>query len=126
MKSLRLVLLSFAIVCLVFSVAFAMKHTPEERGKALFNDPKFAGGSKACSSCHPDGKGLEKAADKAAGKKDLMTPMGPSKTLEEAINVCIVNANKGKAIGVKSEQMKDMVAYIKSLKKASKPKSSGY
>ena len=122
MKSLRLVLLSFAIVCLVFSVAFAMKHTPEERGKALFNDPKFAGGSKACSSCHPDGKGLEKAA----GKKDLMTPMGPSKTLEEAINVCIVNANKGKAIGVKSEQMKDMVAYIKSLKKASKPKSSGY
>ena len=116
MKIARLGLLSLAIVCLIFSVAFAMSHTPEERGKALFNDPKFAGGLTACSSCHPDGKGLEKAA----GKKEFMTPMGASKTIEEAINVCIVNANKGKAIGAKSAQMKDMVAYIKSLKKTSK------
>lgn len=46
-----------------------------------------------------------------------MTPAGPAKTLEEAINLCIVNANKGKALDPKSEQMKDMVTYIKSLSK---------
>lgn len=122
MKSLRVVLLSFVIVCLVFSVAFAMKHTPEERGKALFNDPKFAGGTKACSSCHPDGSGVEKAGD----KKEFKIMGKTQKSLEEAVNTCIVNANKGKAIGVKSEQMKDMVAYIKSLKKAPKSKTGGY
>jgi cytochrome c len=32
------------------------------------------------------------------------------------VNFCIVGANKGKAIDVKSQQMQDMVAYIKSLK----------
>jgi cytochrome c len=110
---------------LVFSSAFAMKHTPEERGKALFNDPKAFGGKTSCSSCHPDGKGMEKAAAKA----EWTTPAGKTKTLEEAINVCIVNANKGKALDVKSEQMKDMVAYIKSLGKKEapkKPKAGGY
>jgi hypothetical protein len=35
----------------------------------LFNDPKFGGGTAgvSCNSCHLDGRGLEKAAD----KKDL-------------------------------------------------------
>jgi cytochrome c1 len=36
-----------------------------------------------------------------------------------------VNANKGKAIDPKSEQMKDIVAYIKSLKPAEMPKKMG-
>jgi len=40
------------------------------------------------------------------------------KSLEEAVNFCIENALKGKAINPKSEQMKDIVAYIKSLKGA--------
>ena len=44
------------------------------------------------------------------------------KNIEEAVNFCIINANKGKAIDVKSEQMKDMVAYIKSLKGKAAPK----
>jgi cytochrome c len=67
--------------------------------------------------------------DKAAAKSEWTTPAGKTKTLEEAINVCIVNANKGKALDVKSEQMKDMVAYIKSLGKKEapkKPKMGGY
>lgn len=112
MKVLKIALLSVIAVGLVFSVAFAVKHLPEERGKTLFNDPKFAGGTKACSSCHPDGKGLEKAAD----KKEFKIFGKTQKSLEEAVNFCIVNANKGKVIDPKSDQMKDIVAYIKSLK----------
>jgi len=125
MRLLKISVLCMIALGLVFSSAFAMKHTPEERGKALFNDPKAFGGQKACSSCHPDGKGM----DKAAAKSEWTTPAGKTKTLEEAINVCIVNANKGKALDVKSEQMKDMVAYIKSLGKKEapkKPKMGGY
>ena len=89
---------------------FAFAAGDGEKGKTLFNDPKAFGGQKACSSCHPNGKGLEKAAEK--------------KGLEERINACIVNANRGKAIDVNSEQMKSLVSYIKSLK--GKKATSGY
>lgn len=113
MKILKIALLSLAALSLLFTGAFAAKHLPEERGKALFNDPKFAGGSKSCSACHPGGKGLEKAAD----KKEFNIMGKTQKSLEEAVNICIEMANKGKAIDAKSDQMKDMVAYIKSLAK---------
>ena len=49
---------------LTFSVAFAMSHKVAERGKALFENPNFAGGKKACNSCHPRGKGSQRPAQK--------------------------------------------------------------
>lgn len=123
MKGLKLLLLSIIAVCLVFSVAYAKHHTPEERGKTLFNDPKFAGVQKTCGSCHPDGKGLEKAG----GKKEFKIMGKTQKSLEEAVNFCLEKASKGKAIDPKSEQMKDMVAYIKSLAgKKMEKKGAGY
>jgi cytochrome c len=125
MKVLKIALLSLIAVGLIFSSGFAMKHLPEKRGKALFNDPKFAGGTagKSCNSCHPDGKGLEKSAE----KKEFNIMGKKQKSLEEAVNSCIVNANKGKALDPKAEQMKDIVAYIKSLKApAEMPKKKGY
>jgi len=117
----KIVIFSLLILGLMFSVAYAKKHLPEERGKSLFNSSSFAGGTKSCSSCHPDGKGLEKAAD----KKEFKIMGKTQKSLEEAVNFCIENANKGKAIDPKSDQMKDIVAYIKSLKKETK-KAPGY
>lgn len=127
MKTLKIALLSLTALGLLFSGAFATKHMPEERGKALFNDVNLAGGTagKSCGSCHPDGKGLEKAGE----KKDFKIMGKTQKSLEEAVNFCIENANKGKAIDAKSDQMKDIVAYIKSLAKkpAEAPKKSiGY
>ncbi len=124
MKSARIILIAMITLGLAFSLALAGKHLPEERGKALFNDPKFAGGSKSCNDCHPGGRGLEKAAD----KKEFKIMGKTVKSLEEAVNVCIEMGNKGKAIDPKSEQMKDLVAYIKSLAKkpAAAPKTPGY
>jgi cytochrome c len=116
-------MVSLVVLGLMFTFAFAAGDAA--KGKALFNDPKFAGGSKACSECHPDGKGVEKAGD----KKEFKIMKQSQKSLEEAVNFCIVNASKGKAIDAKSQQMQDMVAYIKSLKapaKAPAKKSSGY
>ena len=121
MKVLKVLMLSVLVAGLLSSFAFAAGNP--EKGKAMFNDPKAFGGQKACSSCHPDGRGLEKAA----AEKEWTTPAGKTKTLEEAINLCIVNANKGKALAVKSEQMADMVAFIKSLgKKMEKKAAPGY
>ena len=84
-----------------------------KKGKMLFDYAKFAGGSVSCSSCHPDGKGLEKTGMK--GKKVWKNPAGIWLSLEDASNVCIVLANKGTAIDPKSADMRDLVAYIKSL-----------
>ena len=113
MKSLKIIAL-ISIAMLLASAVFAMHHTPEDRGKTMFNDTKLGTSGKSCGTCHPDGKGLEGAGSKTM----LKTPGGEFKTLEEAVNICITMALKGKALDVKSEQMKDIVAYIKSIKPA--------
>ena len=40
---------------------------------------------------------------------------GEQSSLEQAINVCIVNANKGNALDVNSTEMQELSSYIKSL-----------
>jgi cytochrome c len=113
MGSLKAVVL-IAAAMLFATAVFAMHHTPEDRGKAMFNDTKLGGGTegRSCNTCHPNGKGLEAVGT----KKEWKTPGGSFKTLEEAVNICITMALKGKALDVKSEQMKDIVSYLKSLK----------
>lgn len=106
-------MLSRFIVALAFSVVFAMSHTAEERGKGHFNNPNFAGGKKACSACHPGGRGLSGSGD----KKEFRVMGQQQNSLEEAINFCIVNANRGKAIAEDSTEMQEMVSYLKSLGK---------
>ncbi len=102
MKALR----TAAIVTVFFSLVLTLALAAGDagKGKTLFSDPKFGGGTAgvSCNSCHPDGKGLEKAAD--------------MKGLEKQVNACIKNALKGKGIDLKSAEMADIVAYLKSLK----------
>ena len=114
MNLLKITLLSLIAVGLVFSFAFATGDMA--KGKALFNDPKLAGGTagKSCNSCHPDGKGLENAGIK---KKEFNLAGKKQTGLKEAINTCIENALKGKALDRKSQEMKDLAAYIKSFEK---------
>ena len=102
MKGLRMLVCVVVSCGLMFALAFAAGNA--EKGKALFSDPKLGGGTAgmSCNSCHPDGKGVEKAADR--------------KDLEKMVNTCIKNALKGKGIDPKSAEMADIVAYLKSLK----------
>jgi mono/diheme cytochrome c family protein len=102
MKGLRTVVFVMVSFSLMFTLAMAAGDVG--KGKALFNDPKLGGGTAgvSCNSCHPDGKGLERAAD--------------MKGLEKQVNACIKNALKGKGIDPKSAEMADIVAYLKSLK----------
>jgi len=121
MKIAKIALISLLVVGLAAAFAFAAGDAA--KGKAMFSDPKFAGGSKACNECHPNGKGLDKAGE----KKEFRLMGSTQKSLEEAVNACIVGANKGKALDVKSQQMQDVVAYIKSLKGgAGKKPAAGY
>jgi cytochrome c len=102
MRGLRIMVSMTISIGLMFTLAMAAGNM--EKGKTLFKDPTFGGGTAgvSCNSCHPDGKGLEKAA----GKKDL----------EKFVNSCIKNALKGKGIDPKSAEMADIIAYLKSLK----------
>jgi cytochrome c peroxidase len=114
MTTVKFVALIVIALLITSTFVIATHHTPEERGKAMFNDPKFSGGTSgnSCNTCHPNGKGLLGVGD----KKGWKTPGGEFRTLEEAVNICITMALKGKALDMKSEQMKDIVSYLKSLK----------
>ncbi len=111
MKTLAIVIVCIIATGLLFTAAFAGGDV--EKGKTLFNDTEFAGATsgKSCNSCHPDGNGLERAAD----KKEFNIMGKKQNSLEEAVNLCIEMAIKGKSIDTASNQMMDIVAYIRSL-----------
>jgi len=116
MKSIRILLLTIPALALLASVSFAQEGNVA-KGKAYFNDPKFAGGKSgsSCNTCHPNGKGLEKAGEK--GRTSWKNPGGTWLSLEDTNNVCIMMALKGKTIDPRGQEMKDLNAYIKSLAK---------
>jgi cytochrome c5 len=123
MKSLKIIaLFSLVVAMLVACVVPVSDPKPEDRGKLLFNDPKLGGGTSgsSCNSCHPKGKGLERIA----GKKEWKTRTGDIKTVEEVTNICITMALRGTALDVNSQQMKDLVSYINTLKKKKRSKAA--
>lgn len=112
MNTGKAVLVFLAVLAaMALPAAYGATDKPQERGRALFTDPHFAGGKRACDSCHPGGRGLSQAA----AKSEFHIMGGTQHSLEEAVNACIVGANRGKAIDVSSQEMKDLVSYIKSL-----------
>lgn len=103
--------LTLLILASSLTLAYAKQETAVERGKEHFNNPAFAGGKKSCNTCHPNGSGL-----KEAGTKTKFNIMGKEQgSLAEAINFCIVYANKGNAIDVNSPEMQELKSYIISL-----------
>ena len=118
-KNIVMVLSGTAVI-LLSTLAFADGNV--KRGKTLFNDPNLSGSSfgVSCNTCHPGGKGLEKSG--ANEKKKWNSCAGEQKSLEDAINTCILTANKGRPLEMESQEMKDLIAYIKSLQK--KPKKN--
>jgi len=113
MKTVKMLSVVLVMMFFACSDASAAGDTAVENGAALFANPAFADGKKSCDACHPNGKGLE-----ASGTKASYYIFGEfQNSLEEAVNVCLVQANHGKAIPVDSQEMKDVVSYIKSLGK---------
>lgn len=90
--------------CLSFSLAFGSESSVA-LGEKLFNDPALAGSTnpRSCASCHPDGKGMMKAAE----REDLV----------KMINKCIAGALGTKKIDEGSAEMLSLKMYIMSFKK---------
>ena len=93
------------------TLAFAAGNV--EQGKTLFNDPKLGGSTNqlSCNTCHPGGQGLVGVTE----KKEFKTPVGTSNSLKTAVNQCVTQALKGKALKPNGEKMADLIAYLGSL-----------
>ena len=115
MKILKLIFLSMCVLGFAFTIAFAAGNA--ENGKALVTDAKLLGMEKACISCHPNNEGLEKAG--LEGRTEWENCRGVFLSLEDTINVGII-VNGGKAIDPRSQQMQDIIAYLKTLSKPAK------
>jgi hypothetical protein len=102
-KMKTFIVLFLAVLSTGIGVSWASAAGDPAKGKILFNDTHLGGttGGRSCNSCHPGGKGLEKA--------------GARNDLPGIINACIENALKGKPLDRKSGKMADLVAYIESL-----------
>jgi len=117
---MKIILRLLSITALIVLSTNAFADGDVKRGKALFNDPKLSGSSfgVSCNTCHPGGKGLEDSG--ASDKRSWNSCAGEQKSLEDSINVCIQSANKGRPLDFQSKEMKDLIAYIKSLVKKTK------
>jgi cytochrome c len=88
------------------SLTMASDGVSISKGKELFTSKQLGTNGKSCNLCHPDGKGLTKAA------------VYDESELGEIINQCIKNPLKGKVLDPTSTEMKSIVMYIKSLAQA--------
>lgn len=124
-KFLLVVLLGILIAGCVGTKAPALSAV--ERGKMLFNDPKLGTTGGTCNSCHPDGGTIGgKIGDMpipdlrgaAATFPKFKGWANRTLTIAEMNNACIEMMLKGKPIDVNSQEMKDLEAYLHSLKGA--------
>ncbi len=116
--SVLVVLVSFVLV-LATGTAYS---GDAGKGKALFNAPGLGTNGKSCNTCHPAGKDID-------GSKGSFNILGEQlNSREDAVNFCIENAMDGKPLASSSEDMKNIVSYIKTLKVKKKTEniSPGY
>lgn len=103
------------LACVAFFGGLSLAHAADaHRGKKLFEDPKFGGGTtgKSCATCHPNGAGL--GAD--LFKRDHYSIMGMEKSsIEGVVNACIKIPLGGKPIDPKGEDMQDLLAYMRTI-----------
>ena len=101
MKGPATVLIIIIAAVLAGSLAISQEQASSDKGRMLFNDPKLGANGKTCNTCHPNGKGLERAGSRA--------------NLVDIINGCITIPLKGTAFAPQSVEMQSLVLYIKSL-----------
>lgn len=85
-----------------------------DHGKALFESQKLGNGTsgRSCGTCHAGGRKL--GHDLFQDKQSTMTAEG-NKHLANVINSCIEKALGGTAIDPQGEDMRDLMAYLKTL-----------
>ena len=102
------VALFMAMAAALACPAVAAEAPSADKGKALFTDSHLGTNGKSCASCHPRGKGLERAGTYSEGR------------LGEIINACIIQPLRGAALDPSSTEMRSLVIYVKSLAQSAK------
>jgi len=96
----------FCFLALAWAVSVpAMEGPTVELGKNLFESTSLGSNGKSCSTCHQDGKGLNKIGTYEDGQ------------LKEIISSCIQNALKGKKFNPEAQELDALLAYLRSLQK---------
>ena len=115
MKSTVLVVLVSFVLVLATGTAYS---GDAGKGKTLFNASELGTNGKSCNTCHPGGKDID-------GSKGTFNILGEQlNSREDAVNFCIENAMDGKPLKSSSEDMKNIVSYIKTLKGKKKADSA--
>lgn len=70
-------------------------------GENLFRSTDLGTNGRSCSSCHPDGKGLDKIAD----FDDVM--------LRDIINACIRDAMKGELLAEGAKELRLLAEFVR-------------
>jgi cytochrome c len=120
----RSLLLVCLIACIACALAFAQeKPAPKaadpkaefkmaaDRGMALWSDPSLGTNGKTCATCHMEPGKLAGVVHRfpkyqAMAKKVI--------TIDQMVNMCIVNSMNGKALAADDQRMADIVAYMAS------------
>lgn len=84
-----------------------------KNGRALFQDETLGGSSnsKSCRSCHKRESELVGTADKSYDSLFGFI----TRDVEDVINLCIVLPLKGKPYAKNSQEMADLIAYLRSI-----------
>ncbi len=112
---------SLALLAIILMFGAGTAHAGDiSKGKSLFNSAKLGTNGKSCSSCHPDGRNID-------GSKSSYSILGSEQSnIEDAANFCIEMALSGKALEKNSGKMKDLAAYLSTLKPKVVTEAPGY
>jgi len=81
-------------------------------GKALFAEAGLGTNEKSCASCHQDGADL---AGKAAEYPKVIEMLQREASVEDVVNLCVVQAMGGTELEVEGGKMQAIKAYLESL-----------
>ena len=106
------------IVVSVLIIAGGLHLGDANKGRLLFEKPDFGGGTtgKSCMTCHEGGQGL---GSDLFQRKNFTVRGVNSTSLAAVVNGCIENPLQGVGLDPQGEDMKYLLAYMKTL--ASQP-----
>lgn len=94
---------TFSLLVALATATSSFAGDPVTRGRELFTSRQLGTNGKSCSTCHADAGKFRKVAT----YKD--------ETLVDIVNNCIEKALKGKPLPPDSDDMKALVAYLRSV-----------
>lgn len=93
------------VTLLAAASAFATEAPTLSLGKTLFESTELGNKGRSCSTCHPNGKGLDMVGDfNDAELKDL-------------INACLRDALGAEMISFESQEMEALLGYVREFQK---------